>query len=85
MVGQWLEAYGTILGSRAISIKGVPLYRRCCMVLVRENPNPKWMITRGTPIYGNQYIYMYSIYIYSIDDMYQILRRSALDDESLGC
>jgi len=20
---------------------------------IRENPNPKWMITGGTPIYGN--------------------------------
>ena len=23
---------------------------------IRENPNLKWMITRGTPIYGNPHI-----------------------------
>ena len=30
---------------------GLPLCR--WMVFLRENPNLKWMVTRGIPIYGN--------------------------------
>ena len=30
------------------------------LVFVRENPTKKWMMTGGTPIYGNHHIYMCS-------------------------
>ena len=33
-------------------------YPHSWMVFVRENPNLKWMITRGTPIYGNPHMWL---------------------------
>ena len=45
---------------------------------IMENPNPKWMIYRGTPISGNLHIYI-CIYIYihnvssTVSNMFPIL------------
>ena len=30
------------------------------MVFVRENPDLKWMITRGTPISGNLHVFLFA-------------------------
>ena len=32
------------------------VYPHSWMVYVMENPNPKWMMTGGTPVYGNPHI-----------------------------
>ena len=33
------------------------------MVIVRENPNRNWMITRGTLILGNFHVKLYNLFI----------------------
>ena len=58
---------------------GVPKW-----MVYRENPNPKWMITTGTPILGNLHIYAHQSKILSYPRVFHFYGNFPYEPSILG-